>query len=257
MKLLNPVNYTCKPILMTALICSMPSAFAEKPKPALEPLSAELELGIIAITGNTESSALKGKATIKQDFKEWKSKYQLDTLYKRGRNEGETETTTTAQKVFLSAQSDYKLSGDNRSVFVYGSYTGDRFSGYEYQNTVSVGYSGRFYEDDESSLDYSAGPGYSFSKTDEGDTDESAIAHIELQYEYIISPNATFHQIVSTEAALQANKNTRSKAETAVSVKLRDDLSMKAAYSVTHNSQVLDTKEKTDATTSVIFAYTF
>ncbi|MCB5162221.1 DUF481 domain-containing protein [Marinomonas algarum] len=241
----------------TTLIFAAPLALAEKSRPPLEPLSAELELGIIAITGNTESSALKGKATVQQDFKEWKTKYQLDTLYKRGRDEGATETTTTAQKVFLSAQSDYKLSGDNSSVYVYGSYTGDRFSGYEYQNTVSVGYSGRAFENEESALDYSVGPGYSFSETDDGDKEESAIAHVELQYEYVISPTSTFQQMVSTEAALQANKNTRSKSETSVSVKLRDDLSMKAAYSITHNSKVLSDKKKTDATTSVIFAYTF
>lgn len=161
------------------------------------------------------------------------------------------------KKFFLSAQSDYKLSSNNTSVFVYGSYTDDRFSGYEYQNTVSVGYSARLFADESSFLDYSVGPGYSFTKTDDGEEDETSIVHVELQYEYEISSNATFQQSLSTEAALQDNKNTRSKSETAVSVKLRDNLSMKASYGITHNSQVLDDKKKTDGTTSIIFAYTF
>ncbi|MGO2235169.1 DUF481 domain-containing protein [Marinomonas sp. UCMA 3892] len=247
-----------KRVVLAALACSVPVIYAaDTPFTPLEPLSAELELGVIAITGNTESTAVKAKATIKQDFEAWKAKYQIDTLYKRGKNEGETDTRTTAQKLFLSAQSDYKLSSENTSVFIYGSYTDDRFSGYEYQNTVSVGYSARLFASDSSFLDYSVGPGYSFTKTDKGDEDETAIVHVELQYEYKISPNATFQQALSTEAALQSDKNTRSKSETSVSVKLRDDLSMKAAYSLTHNSQVLDDKKNTDGTTSIIFAYTF
>lgn len=242
---------------LVVLVGVTPCIYAEEAPKPLEPLSAELELGMISITGNTESSALKGKATVKQDFKEWKAKYQLDTLYKRGRSDEESDTKTIAHKLFLSAQSDYKLSRDNRSVFVYGSYTDDRFSGYEYQNTVSVGYSGRVFGDEFSYLDYSIGPGYSFSKTDEGKEDETAIVHLEVQYEYKISPNTTFQQSFSTDAAIQSHKNTSSKSETSISIKLRDDLSMKAAYSLAHNTQVLDDNKKTDGTTSVIFAYTF
>ena len=246
-----------KRIVLAAFACSAPIVYAETPFAPLEPLTAELELGVIAMTGNTESTAVKAKATIKQDFLAWKAKYQIDTLYKRGKDTQESETKTTAQKLFMSAQSDYKLSSENTSVFVYGSYTGDRFSGYEYQNTVSVGYSGRMFADDKSFLDYSIGPGYSFSQTDEGEEDEAAIVHVDFQYEYAISPNATFQQALSTEAALQNDKNTRSKSETSISVQLRDNLSMKAAYSLTHNSQVLDDKRNTDGTTSIIFAYTF
>lgn len=247
-----------KRVVLAVLACSAPVVYAaDTPFTPLEPLTAELELGVIAITGNTESTAVKAKATVKQDFTAWKAKYQLDTLYKRGKNEGETDTQTTAQKLFFSAQGDYKLSKDNTSVFIYGSYTDDRFSGYEYQNTVSVGYSARLFASDNAFLDYSAGPGFSFSRTDKGEEDETSIVHVELQYEYKMSSNATFQQSLSTEVALQSDKNTRSKSETSVSVKLRDDLSMKAAYSLTHNSQVLDNKKRTDGTTSIIFAYTF
>ncbi|MGO3738211.1 MAG: DUF481 domain-containing protein [Marinomonas foliarum] len=232
-------------------------SYAEEPPAPLEPLSLELELGLISITGNTESSALRTKATIKQDFKEWKAKYQGDFLYKRSKNEGESETKTTAHKTFLSAQSDYKLSEENSSVFVYGSYTDDRFSGYEYQNTISVGYSGRIFEDESSFLDYSAGPGYSFSQTDEGEEDKIAIVHVELQYKYEINPNVTFQQGISTDAALESNKNSTSKSETSVRVKLIGNLHMKAVYSLTHNSIALEDKKKTDGTASVIFSYTF
>ncbi|GAB3482035.1 hypothetical protein GCM10027340_15110 [Marinomonas epiphytica] len=237
------------------LICAVPVLHAAGPPGKLDPLHTELELGIIATSGNTDSTALKAKATINQDFASWRNKYQLDTLYKESEYNGVSEDT--AQRVFVSAQSDYKLSEEHTSLFVYGSYTDDRLSGFDYQSTVSVGYSARAYEDEKSLLKYSVGPGYSFSKTDTGEKDESAIVHISTDYLYHLSRRAKFSQFFSTEAALESDKNTQFKSETAISANIRDDLSMKAAYSVTHNTKVSEGNAKTDAITSVTLAYTF
>jgi putative salt-induced outer membrane protein YdiY len=250
-----------KPLLLsilTGLACSVSSLHASEPgqlEVPLEPLSAEVELGVIATTGNTESSAVKGKATIKQDFREWKNKYQFDALYKRNTYEGDDQTT--AQKVFLSAQSDYKLSPENSSVFVYGSYTDDRFSGYDYQNTVAFGYSKRLFADQDSFLDYNIGPGYSFNRKDDGGVEDSIIVHLQMEYEYNFSPEVKFTQMLGSDVALESNKNTASKSESSITSKLRDNLSMKAAYNITHNSLSLDMREKTDSVTSVTLIYTF
>jgi len=63
----------------------------------------EVQLGVIATTGNTDSSALKGRATVKQDFRTWKNKYEFDALYKRDKHDGENETT--AQKnIFIGTK---------------------------------------------------------------------------------------------------------------------------------------------------------
>lgn len=250
-----------KPLLLsilTGLACSVSSLHAVEPEQLevpLEPLSAEVELGVIATTGNTESSALKGKAVIKQDFREWKNKYQFDALYKRNTYEGKDEAT--AQRVFLSAQSDYKLSPENTSVFVFGSYTDDRFSGYEYQNTIAVGYSKRLFANQDSFLDYNIGPGYSFNRTDEGELDDTVIVHLQVEYEYNFSPEVKFTQIFGSDVALESNKNTISKSESAITSKLRDNLSMKASYNIAHNSEALDLKAKTDTTTSITMIYSF
>ncbi|NLQ17888.1 DUF481 domain-containing protein [Marinomonas sp. M1K-6] len=226
-----------------------------EPEKPLEPLIAELELGVIASSGNTDSSALQSKATIKQDFKAWKSKYQLDAFYKRDKYDG--DDTTTAQRLFLSAQSDYKLMDQYSSVFIYGSYTADRLSGYKYQNTVSIGYSRQIYASKNALLSYGAGPGYSFTQTNDGDKESTAIAHFGIEYQYHLSQMATLTQTLSTEAALESDRNTQSKSETAISAKLRDNLNMKAAYKVIHNSEVLADRKNTDATTSITLVYSF
>lgn len=244
--------------VLVGLFFAIPSIHASERFPMkmpLAPLSMEVEFGVIATTGNTDSSALKGKATIKQDFRAWKNKYEMDTLYKRDRYEGVSETT--AQKVFLSAQSDYKLSAENTSIFVFGSYTDDRFSGYDYQNTIAIGYSRRLFSHPNAFLDYNIGPGYSFNRTDEGNKEDSIIVHLEAEYECRFSSEVKFTQTLGSDLALEGHKNTLSKSETAISAKLRDNLSMKAAYSITHNSVVLDSRERTDSTTSMTLAYSF
>lgn len=224
------------------------------PRP-LEPLSTELELGFINTTGNTDSTATKGKILLKQDFREWKNEYLLDMFYTESEYEGETETT--AHKLFLSTQSDYKLTSENTSVFVFGSYTDDRLSGYDYQTTVAVGYSARLFSDQASFLDYSVGPGYTFSREDDGTRINSSIVRLEATYQYNLSFTSKFTQTTSTEIALNSGQNSETKSETAISALLRQNLNIKAAYSITYNSEPLDDNEKVDAVTSISLAYSF
>jgi putative salt-induced outer membrane protein len=247
-----------KRAVLACLVFAIPSLYAAEfssHREPLEPLSMEVQLGVIATTGNTDSSALKGRATVKQDFRTWKNKYEFDALYKRDKHDGENETT--AQKIFLSAQSDYKLSDENTSVFIFGSYTDDRFSGYDYQNTLAVGYSRRLFSDQHSFLDYNIGPGYSFNSTDAGGKEDVIIMHIEAEYEYNFSTEVKFTQMLGSDVAVEGNKNTLSKSESAITARLRDNLSMKAAYSITHNSEVFDEREKIDSTTSITLVYSF
>jgi putative salt-induced outer membrane protein YdiY len=241
-----PVSYAVEPV--------KPLKTLKLPRP-LEPLNTELELGVFAASGNTNSKAAKGKVLIKQDFREWKNEYLLDMFYTQNVYDGETEVT--AQKLFFSTQSDYKLSSENTSVFVFGSYTDDRLSGYDYQSTIAIGYSARLFSNETSFLNYSVGPGYSFTRANDGERISSNIFRIEGKYRYNLSFNSKFTQTLSTEIALNRGQNTESKSESAISAMLRQNLSMKAAYSVIHNSDPLDSNEKTDTVTSLTLAYSF
>ena len=250
-----------KKFTLATLTCMTCAAFAAQ---AAEPLTAEVELGVIATTGNTESTSLKGKVNVTHEMESWKNNYQLDALYKKddvtvddGAGNDITESQTTAQKLFISAQGDYKLNAENSALFVYGSYTDDRFSGYQYQSTVAAGYSDQLFKDDKSFLKYNVGPGYTFNKTDAGEENEAAVIRLAAEYQYKFSDHAKFTQLLSTEAALESDKNTRSKSETAVTANLMGNLSMKAAFTVIHNSEVPADKENTDTTTSLTLVYLF
>lgn len=227
------------------------SVAAEPPKN----LAGEVELGIVATSGNTETQSLKGKIAIKHNLENWKNNYQLDALYKKDEVAGVSQTT--ANKYFLSMQSDYKLNDKHSGLFVYASYQKDKFSGFDYQSAIALGYSDRMFGDDTSFLDYNIGPGYTFAETDDGEKAEATVLRLAADYEYKLSDTAKFTQSLSTEAAFDSDKNTRSKSETAISAKLMGNLSMKAAYTIIHNSLVPADKDKTDSTTSLTVVYLF
>jgi putative salt-induced outer membrane protein len=232
----------------------------EQPATSVDSLHVETELGVILTTGNTETSSYKAKLLAKQETKNWKNKFLLDSLYKEDELESDSAAKTTevtAEKYFVSAQGDYKLNEKHSALFIFASYEDDRFSGYTYQGSVALGYSDRFFGNKVSFLEFSAGPGYSFNKTDAGISDQAAMARIAIAYEYKISGHAKFNQDLSTEISVENDSNEKSKSESAITANLMDSLSLKASYTITNNSEVEAGNENTDTTTSVGVVYVF
>lgn len=247
---------------------SLPT-FAETPPP----FQADAELGAIFTSGNTESSAIKGKLDIKQDFTAWRTNYVLEALYKEDEveltvdDETVMEDQVTAEKYYFSAEANYKLNEEYRGLFVFGSYEEDKFSGYEYQSTVALGYSDRLFKTENTRLLYSIGPGYSFYETQETVDDEdniipsesesSGIVRIAFDYLWEISENAKFTQLLASDIALESDKNTKTRSETALTTKINDDFAFKASLTVTNNTEVSEDKENTDMQTALTLVYSF
>jgi len=226
---------------------------------AVEPITGEVEFGFVSTTGNTETTSIISKLSVTQDLENWKNNYLIDTLFKEEKVDvnGTKQTQTSAERYFASAQGDYKLNEESSALFVYGSYEHDRFSGYDQRNTLAVGYADQIFKDSHSLLTYNAGPGYFYDKENDGTTEEGGIIRLALDYQNNLSETAKFKQLLSTEAALESDDNTKSKSETSISAKLMGNLSLKAAYSIIHNSNVPDGTEETDSTTSVSVLYLF
>jgi putative salt-induced outer membrane protein YdiY len=226
---------------------------------SVESIHAEAELGVILTTGNTETASYKGKLTVKQDTLKWSNKYLLDALYKEDKlDSGAGEkTTVTAEKYFASIQGDYKLNEEHSALFMYGSYADDRFSGFKHQSSVAVGYSDQIFGSGQSYLNYNLGPGYTFNEADSGAKDDSLMVRLAMAYQYQLSEHAKFNQDISTELVFEEGSNSQTKSETAVTAKLMGDLSLKASYSITHNSEVADDKDNMDTITSISVVYLF
>lgn len=255
------------PALLTVALCT--SAFAED-TPRFQ---ADAQVGAILTSGNTDSTALKGKLEIRQNLASWRNNYVLEALFKEDEVEyvvggaTVTEEQVTAEKYFASAQADYKLNEQYRGLFLFGSYEDDRFSGYAYQATVAAGYSDALILTDRNRLLYSIGPGYSFYETDdtlndqgdltEGESDDSVIIRFSADYTHTFSESAKFTQLVSVDYAPDSDKNTKTRSETALTTKINDAFALKASFTVTQNSEVPEDIEKTDTQTALTLVYSF
>lgn len=215
------------------------------------------ELGIIFTTGNTETTSVKGRISAHQELEMWSNDYLLEALYKQDEVEndaGNEVVQTTAQKFFVSGQGNYKLVNPKNRLFVFASYEDDRFSSFDYQATLAGGWNSQWFKTNNSRLNYSVGPGYSFAEKDNGEDASGLIVRAALDYQWKISDTSTFKQIVSTEVG---SDNTKSKSETSITAKINGSLSMKASLLLNHNSDVAAGDENLDTETAVTLVYTF
>jgi putative salt-induced outer membrane protein YdiY len=228
----------------------------------VEEWQASAEFGLLYTSGNTETESLKGKLNVSRDVQSWRHKGVIDYYTAEQEDQSTGESIETADRMFVSAQSNYKFSPDSRSsLFIFGSYEEDEFSGYEYQATVATGYGARYRYDEDLYADYEIGPGYSRTKPIqiEGEppveSEGQMILRLAGSVDWKISENSKFNALLSSELG---EDNTKSKAEVSLSSNINSSLAMKFSVSGTHNSNVSDESiEKLDTETAVTLVYTF
>ena len=196
----------------------------------------EGEAGVLVTSGNTEETNINGRLGLLHEVSEWRNTGDFRSYY------SETDDTTTAEKYSAEVQSDYKFEG-SQYLFVRGAYEDDRFSGYDFQSSLTTGYGNRFWQRGKRSfLDLSVGGGYRFNRLEEPEADgnqeeEEAIARLAGKFDYALSETALFRQKLSAEIGLSEN-NTISESETSIQATVVGNLSMKAAYLVQYVSEI-------------------
>lgn len=221
---------------------------------------ASAELGLLYTSGNTDTQTLRTKLAAARDYENWRHKGVID--YYRAKQENQTTgvTSTTGDKLFISAQSNYKFSPESRSsLFVFGSYEEDRFSAYDYQGTIAFGYGARYRYDASLYADYEIGPGYSVNKPIVGglvqDQENSAILRVAGNLVWDVTENSKFTALAASEVG---QDNTKTRAEMSISANVNSSLALKFTIAGTHNSFLEDpTKEKLDTETAVTLVYSF
>lgn len=215
----------------------------------------EGEIGVLITSGNTEETNINSRLGLVYEEADWRNKGEFRS------NFSETEDETTAEKYRGELQTDFKFEG-SQYLFVRGSYEDDRFSGYDFQSSMTTGYGNRVWQRGERSfLDLSAGVGYRFNKLEEPDEDgnrdeDEAIGRLAGQFDYALSENALFRQELSTEIGLDEN-NTITESETSVQAAVVGNLSMKVAYLVQHISDEPEGSDDTDTEISLSLLYGF
>ncbi|MGS2720772.1 DUF481 domain-containing protein [Paraglaciecola aestuariivivens] len=251
---LLPLNCFAKQNIMRSLYMANKPDFDEE-----DELSMIGEFGFLLASGNTNTSTITAKINASQELQSWSYQIIGDGLYKQSETkvDGITENTTSAQKVFLSSQIDFKLSHPDDRLFIYSEYENNRFSGYKYQAAFAAGWSSRLWHDSESELKYSVGPGFGISEAEKDNTNEDQsglIVRAAMEYKRKFSEHATFRQFLSTEADQEF---TKTKSETSLSTRITGALAMKLSFVLNHDTGASEDNEALDTEAAVTLVYQF
>ncbi len=238
-------------MLVSANVLAEESKSAEKAEEK-SPWTSAAELGFIRTTGNTETqtSALKVDVT-----------YEVDKWRHNGHFEGygsESEDDTgknvvSAERYELSGKSDYKF---NEHDYVFGlvKLQKDRFSGFEYEDIVSLGYGRKVIKQENMELDLEIGPGIRFFKVDDGVSDEEALLVLAANYWWAISDTSKFIQELSAEIGEDI---TSTKSVTGIQANINSTLALKFTYTIRNKTKVPVDTEKTDTEAAMTLVYSF
>lgn len=245
----------CYAILAAAVAASM-SVQANDSAASNKVWTTSAELGAITTSGNTVGTSVTGKIDAKQELEQWSNQYIFSAFFKEDEKleNGEKVTERSAERYLISAKAAYKLDAEFDKLFVFGSYTDDKFGAYLKYTTVAVGYGTRLYNTEDKSLDVEIGPGYFSGERSTGETENGMIVRGAAAFNWTISESASFAQTLSVE---YGEDNTRTIAETSLLAKINGSLQMKAAFLVQNDSDVPVGKKSTDTQTSLTLVYSF
>ncbi|SDW17377.1 DUF481 domain-containing protein [Marinobacter mobilis] len=237
-------------VAVTTVLLGAPLAWAETPE-----WQGEVELGLLITTGNTEETNVNSRLAFQQEIVRWRNSGEFSSLY------SEADGATSAEKYRAFLESDFKFN-DRQYWFLRGAYEDDRFSGYDFESSITTGYGHRVWQGGERSfLDLSAGAGYRYNRFDEPDEnghrkENESIARLAGQFDYELSETALFRQKLSSEIGLE-DGHTISESETSLQATVVDSLSMKVSYRVKHLSDPPAASERTDTETALTLLYGF
>ena len=211
----------------------------------------EAELGYVKTGGNTDTSSLNAKAKAEQEVEKWRNSIDLGAL------NNATDGTTTAERYFITGQTNYKFT--KRSyLFGLAGFETDKFSGYDYRTLLSAGYGNRVVDNKAVTLDLEIGPGARQSKLElSGETEDEFTVLGKLAFLWNISDTTKFTEDLSTTVGDSEKGGTVTRSTTALESQVAGSLFTKISYSIRHSSVVPVDKKKTDDVFLVALLYKF
>ena len=209
---------------------------------------AEAELGVLNTTGNTKTRNITAKAKAVNERDRWRHTIKLEAL-----NSSEN-TATTAERYAASGKSDLKLT-EKSYAFGLLTYENDRFSGYDYRSTETLGYGRNVIKRDTLTLDLEAGLGARQSKiTSSGDKQNEGLLHVAGNLGWKISDTSTFSEDLSSDMGKQS---TVSKSVTALKTQIVGNLASKISFTAKYSTKVPAGSTPMDTETAVTLVYSF
>lgn len=212
-----------------------------------KPWKAEVGLGIMLTSGNTDTRSINGLAELIYERAQWRHTGRAEALNSSADDIG------TAERYSLLGKSDYKLDDWN---YLYGliGYEDDRFSGYDYQSNVGVGYGRDLVRTDTLHINAEAGVGARHYRIEDGDSDTEGTIRLAGALNWKISEAALFTQELDTTIGEEL---TVTNSITSLSTQIVGNLAAKLSVHVRHISDVPPDVEKRDTKTTATLVYKF
>jgi putative salt-induced outer membrane protein len=236
-------------LTMAWLMIASVSVNAEEEKP---PLTASAEFGFIRTTGNTENQTTTLKGDIVYEVEKWRHTGHVEG-YGQEAKDDQGDSVVSAERYAASGKSDYKFTEHD---YVYGlvELQKDRFSGFDYDHIVSVGYGRKVIKQENMELDLEIGPGERFYRVENSTADEEAILRLAANYWWQITDTSKFIQDISTDIGEEI---TSTESVTSIQANINSTLALKFTYTIRHKSKVPDDKEKKDTEVAMTLVYTY
>tara|TARA_R110001583_G_scaffold164205_5_gene316706 strand:+ start:257 stop:1021 length:765 start_codon:yes stop_codon:yes gene_type:complete len=214
--------------------------------------SGDAELGFIQTSGNSDTQSFNGKFSLIRELEPVTTSLNLEALT------SEEDGDASKERYIAGLEHDYSLSKRSYVASVL-SYEDDRFNGYQYQSSLSVGYGYHAWADENGKLDLVVGPGYRRSalenRNEDGDkVEEEAIGRASLKLLVNIGQGAKFTEQFTVEGG---ESKIVYKSDMGLESTLVGQLAMKINYQVKHTTDVPDDKKNTDSLVGVTLVYSF
>ncbi len=209
--------------------------------------TGEGQAGGFVSTGNSDDVGASGGLTFRKETLRWRHEIKATGDYQRSNG------AVSKERYFAGYAGQWKLNG-RTFVALAASGERDRFAGFNSRFTESVGVGYRLLEGPDLRLDVQAGP--ALRQTDyDNQADEVAFsARFGGDLSWTIRPDLVFTQ--NTSLFLDS-VNSSLVSTTALTTKLRGDLSARAAFDVRTESEPPAGRAHTDTTTRATLVYSF
>ena len=223
-------------------------AHEEEKKEKESPWETTAGLGYVNTSGNTNTETLIFKFDTAYEIERWKHALHFDTL------DASTDDVSTADRKLFGFQSNYKFRPRD---YFYGlfNYEDDKFSGFEYQAKLNIGYGRKIILTEHHELDGEIGPGYRNFKVDNAsNSEDEALLRLAAKYKWLISDNSEFKQDFTAEFGEDQDEW---KSITALKSNINKTLAMKLSYTIKYLDVVPVGNDNYDRETAVTLVYSF
>ncbi|WP_321276410.1 DUF481 domain-containing protein [Thiomicrorhabdus indica] len=207
------------------------------------------EFGFTTTSGNTESESLFTALNLKY------AREKDEIIGKVEANYQSEDDVTTQERYLIDTQYNrfYSSSRDFYS-FASARFEQNEFENIDLDSTYSIGLGKLLFKSDTMSLKGEAGVGYQTTDFTDGTNDDQAVVRGKLDYAYKINENVDFAQDLMVT---KGSEQMKTEANTAIKVKLAEQMRLKAGFKYRHNSDPAAGAEKTDTQTLLTLIYDF